>query len=170
MARSTRRSHRSFVSYIDKSREYYAAHGYEHPYQWAHKAEVPFAKLPRPLSECRVGVVTTSSMFHAEGAGPTGGGGQKGVYLASAEPPPSRMYTDDLSWDKEATHTDDVETFLPLRRLAEQVDSGRIGGLSSRFYGIPTVYSQRRTERTDAPKILDWMREDEVDLALLIPL
>ena len=31
-----RRPYRSFVSYIDRSREYYAAQGYSQPYTWAH--------------------------------------------------------------------------------------------------------------------------------------
>ena len=53
-------SHRSYVSYIDKSREYYSASGYERPYRWARYGDVPFARLPKPLSQCRIGVVTTA--------------------------------------------------------------------------------------------------------------
>ena len=55
-----RRTHRSFVSYIDKSREYYAAQGYPNPYQWPYHEEVPFAVLTKPLGESTVGVVTTA--------------------------------------------------------------------------------------------------------------
>ena len=33
-------SHRIFVSYIDKSREYYLARGYGNPYRWAHHGRV----------------------------------------------------------------------------------------------------------------------------------
>ena len=42
-------SRRSYVGYIDKSREYYAAHGYAQPYQWPYHQEVPFAPLSKPL-------------------------------------------------------------------------------------------------------------------------
>ncbi|MEI2651544.1 MAG: hypothetical protein V9G12_05170 [Microthrixaceae bacterium] len=80
------------------------------------------------------------------------------------------MFTEDLSWDKEATHTDDPESYLPLARLAEQVGQGRIGSLSPRFYGVPTEYSQRRTIDVDAPAIVEFLREDRVDAALLVPL
>ena len=52
--------HRSFVSYIDRSREYYAAQGYDQPYAWAHYDDVPFTPLEKPLSACRVGLVTTA--------------------------------------------------------------------------------------------------------------
>ncbi len=79
------------------------------------------------------------------------------------------MYTNHLSWHKEATNTDDVETFLPLGRLSEFVARGRLGSLSSRFYGVPTNYSQRET-REDALTIAQWCQQDEVDLVLLVPL
>ena len=55
-------SHRSYVSYIDKSREYYAASGYERPYRWARYDDVPFSPLTKPLSQCRLGVVTTADL------------------------------------------------------------------------------------------------------------
>src|ERR1700687_1616477 len=53
------------VRYIDKTRTYYEAEGYGKPYQWAHFDDIPFtpfAAVGKPLSECRVGVVTTSDM------------------------------------------------------------------------------------------------------------
>ena len=48
-----RKTHRSYVSYIDKSREYYQAHGYDKPYSWAHHDAVPFAPLTKPLAQSR---------------------------------------------------------------------------------------------------------------------
>ena len=54
-------THRTFVSYIDRTREFYAAQGYEKPYQWARNSDVPFANLTKPLSDCRVTLVTTAS-------------------------------------------------------------------------------------------------------------
>ena len=35
-------THRRAVSYIDKSREYYGAHGYDKAYQWATNDNTPF--------------------------------------------------------------------------------------------------------------------------------
>jgi hypothetical protein len=156
-----RATHRSFVSYIDKSREYYAAQGYENPYAWLHHEEVPFAALPGPLAELRLGVVTTAAWP---------GGTRDEAYTRPVDPPPAVMDTSRLFWDRGATHTDDVETFLPLRRLRELERAGRIGSLSDRFYAVPTLYSQRRTTTTDAPKIAAWCREDGVQAVLAVPL
>ena len=60
-----RRAYRSFVSYIDRSREYYAAHGYAQPYTWAYHDDAPFTPLKKPLSQCRVGMVTTAGKMDA---------------------------------------------------------------------------------------------------------
>ena len=148
-------SHRRYVSYIDKSREYYAASGYERPYRWPRYDHVPFARLDKPLSQCRIGVVTTAPRATKLFTAPNSAGG--GLFT-------------EKSWDREATHTDDPETYLPLQRLAEHVAAGHLGSLSPRFYGVPTDYSQRLTIEQDAPQIERWMREDDVDIALLVPL
>jgi D-proline reductase (dithiol) PrdB len=85
----------------------------------------------------------------------------------AVDPVPTRLFTADLFWDKAATHTDDIDSFLPLNRLAEYAGRGRIGSVSPRFYGVPTEYSQGKTSMRDAPKILEWCREDGVDAVLL---
>ena len=163
-------THRCFVSYIDRTRDFYAAQGYERPYDWARHREAPFAPLPRPLSACRVTVVTTASPLREREVKDGLLRGDKQVWSGSTAEQPERLFTDDLSWDKEATHTDDVGSFLPLEHLAAAAAAGRIGSLAPRFHGVPTDYSQRRTREQDAPEILRRCREDEVDVALLVPL
>jgi len=168
---SERRTQRSFVSYIDKSREYYAAQGYTQPYQWVYHKEVPFNTLSKPLSDCTVGVVTTATLpVHwkslSEGESPP----QKRPYAESSYPVPEALYTKDLEWDKDATHTNDLNTYLPLNRLHELQQSGKIGKVSPRYYGAPTTYSQRQTRESDAPSISNWCEEDGVDIAILVPL
>lgn len=163
------RSHRSFVSYIDRSREYYAAQGYSKPYAWPHYDEVPFTPLAKPLARCRIGLVTTAgkpkptepmaAMLY-----------RREMYAEPAVPPPAALYTDDLFWDKQATHTRDVDSFLPVGRLAEYAQSGRIGSASPRFYGVPTDYSQARTIDLYGPQILKWCRDDGVDAVVLFAL
>ena len=61
-------THRSYVSYIDRTREYYGAQGYAKPYVWARHTEVPFAPLAKPLAQSRVTVVTTASPWREDEA------------------------------------------------------------------------------------------------------
>lgn len=154
------KAHRTFVSYIDKSREYYAAQGYDAPYKWAAHSNAPFTLLGKPLSQCRVGVVTTSAQSVDAPLEP---------YSAPSIPPPTSVVTTHLSWHKEATHTNDLGSFLPLDHLAKLAKDGVIGSVAPRYAGIPTIYSQRRTNRW-AESIREMFVEDDVDLAVLIPL
>ncbi len=160
-------STREPVRYRERSRGYYAAKGFA-PYEWAHNTSAPFTRLSRPLSSSRVAVVTTAVLplhdgvdhFHIP----------RVTFAAPSLPVPKSMYTMHRGWDKQATHTDDVASFLPLARMHEAAARGRIGSVSRRFYGAPTQYSQRTTIDCDAPQILEWCREDEVDAAILCPL
>ena len=159
----------SFVSYIDRSAAYYEAQGYRERYAWAHFDDVPFTPLAEPLSRSRVGVVTTS-YFHPENARVKSFVDRPVDPYAAPLGSVGELDNDQLFWAKDETNTDDIECFLPLARLDELVGAGRLGSLALRFYGVSTSYSQRRTIQRDAPAIERFMVEDDVDVALLVPL
>jgi D-proline reductase (dithiol) PrdB len=64
----------------------------------------------------------------------------------------------------------DRSAYFPVGYLNAMVADGRVGGLADRFHCIPTEYSQRRTLESDAPEILRRLNEDQIDIALLVPL
>ena len=152
------------VAYMERTRRYYAAQGFEKPYRWAHFDTAPFAPLPKPLAECTLAIVTTSALYDRHESDP------RYVDSASALDPPTRLFADDLSWDKQATHLDDRRSYLPIEPLRELVERRRLGALAPRFHCAPTEYSQRRTRDADAPEVLKRCREDGADIALLVPL
>ena len=152
------------VPYMERTRAYYAAQGFTHPYVWAHFDEVPFAPLTKPLAESRLAIITTASLYDRTFAD------VREVASGSTDDPPQRLYGNDLEWDRNATHLDDVNSFFPLRYLEALVEAGRIGGITARFHCAPTEYSQRRTRTVDAPEILRRCREDGADVAMLVPL
>lgn len=158
-------AHRVALSYIDRSRRFYAAQGYEQPYRWVTNESAPFHEPREAVAASRLAVVTTSFPIGNH----EGSRRPKTVLAVSADPPPEAMYTDDLFWHKAATNTDDIESFLPLRTLSGFVEGGRLGSLNDRFFSVPTTYSHRSV-RADAETIADWCGEDEVDLVLLVPL
>jgi hypothetical protein len=162
-----RKSHRSFNSYIDLSREYYAAHGYTQPYGWAYNHDVPFTRLEKPLSECRVALMTTASLAKPPGETKQERDLSRKVFAHPVGDAPEHFYTKDLQWDQESTHTEDNDSFMPLNRLSECAADGKIGSVSPRFYGVMTDYSQGRTAKRSAPQVLDFCKEDGVDAAIL---
>ncbi|HEU5094692.1 MAG TPA: hypothetical protein VFX03_12725 [Thermomicrobiales bacterium] len=150
------------VRYIERTREYYRALGYAKDYVWAQHDEVPFVRLAKPLSASRIALITTAS--------PADFRGIKQVWSGPVSPPPARLVTANLAWDKESTHTDDRESFLPIEAASKLAAEGVFAGLTARFHGVPTEYSQRKTTEEDAPQVLRRLRDDGADAAILCPL
>ena len=155
------------VRYMERTRRYYRALGYEQDYVWAHYADVPFARLAKPLADCRIALVTTASPLTAVRAD---GSVAKQVWSGSVSPPPESLFTDNVAWDKESTHTRDRESFLPIETAGLLAREGRFAGLAAHFHGVPTEYSQRKTLTADAPQVLSRLRADGADAAILCPL
>jgi len=151
------------VAYIDRTRAYYEAQGFEKAYRYAHFDSAPFTAMSRPLAQCTVGLVTTASTYRRASLEP------RKIDSGSTLTTPT-LYADDLSWDKQATHLDDINSYCPVNLLRELAEAHHIGGLAPRFHCAATEYSHRMTMEQDAPEILRRLREDEVDVALLVPL
>ena len=161
------------VKYIDRTRDYYLAQGYEKPYQWAHFDDVPFTPLKKPISECRAALISTSDVAvrdaDGEGRDKTGELLIGNAYSIATDTPPERLFSRQEHYDKYATHLDDVNSYFPITRLLEKVQQGRLKSLAPRCHGVYTAYSQSRTLEIDAPEVLKRCREDEVDIAILTP-
>ena len=162
------------IRYIERTREYYLALGYGNPYRWAHYREVPFTAPQKPLAHARLGLFTTAAPFR-EAYGDQGPGAAYNasakfyeVYTAALDPEPD-LRISHLGYDRKHTTAADTNTYFPRERLQEAVTSGRIGALASPFYGIPTNRSQNITLEKDCPDLLRLAREDDVDVALLVP-
>ena len=162
----------SHVRYIDKTREYYSAEGYDEPYRWAHFETVPFARLEKPLDQCRLTLVSTSDIaVKTADAVPTADQSLAGgVYSIDAATPADRLYSRQQAYDRYATNLDDVNSFFPITRLHELAAARRIGSVAARLHGVQTSYSQRRTLEIDGPEVLRRCREDGVDAAILTPI
>ncbi len=152
------------VGYMERTRLYYRALGYKADYQWAHADDAPFARLAKPLAQARIALLTTA-------APPDGlnkdAKGWRHAWSAPVDAPPKALDTNDLAWDRETTHTNDRESYLPLAAAAALAKEGRFAGLTPRFHGVPTEYSIRKTNAQDAPDILARLRDDGADAAIL---
>lgn len=156
--------HAQPVQYMDRTRRYYEAQGFDRAYQWAQFDDVPFQPLTKPLRDSRLVVITTGARYDRQASDP------RFVDSGNIDDLPARLYADDLAWDKDATHMEDLESYLPIKSLDALVAAGELGSLAPRFHCLPTEYSQRRTKEADSPEILNRCREDGADVALLVPL
>ena len=163
----------SHVRYMDRTRDYYHAQGYEKAYKWAHHDDAPFTPLKKPLRESRLALISTSQIAvrtWEDQRTPTEKGEVGMVYPIPSDMPVDDLYSQSHSYDRHATTLDDVNAYFPITRLQELQAEGRFGSLGSNAYGVYTGYSQRKTRETDAPQVLERLRQEAVDVALLTPL
>jgi D-proline reductase (dithiol) PrdB len=167
-------AHDVAVPYLARIRSYYQALGYGAPYEWARHVEVPFQPLGKPLSQCRIGLVTTAAPYRAD-AGDQGPGAP---YNARAKF--YAVYSGDtalehdlriahVAIDRQHTTAEDPASYFPLAALRHCAAAGRIGSLAPRFHGAPTNRSQRVTLEVDGPEIVARCRADAVDAVVLVP-
>ena len=162
------------IAYMERTRAWYLALGYDNPYQWAHHDNVPFIRLRRPLSQSTVALVTTAAPYRADlpGQGPDDAyNGEAKFFSVWSKPvsPAPDVRISHIAYDRKHTSAKDPDTWFPLKRLKEAAAQGRIGALSARVHGFPTNRSQRTNMETDAPALLAALREDVADAAVLVP-
>jgi len=166
--------HDAPIAYLARVREYYQALGYGAPYQWAHYAEVPYRRLAKPLSACRVAIVTTAVPYRPDkgdqGPGAPYNAGAKffAVYSGDASRDDHDLRISHVAIDRQHTTATDSGTWFPLAALRRAHAAGRIGTIAPRFHGAPTNRSQRTTLAVDGPEIVTRCRADAVDAAILV--
>ena len=162
------------VSYIQRTRDYYLALGYNNPYRWAQFDDVPFTPLDVPLAEAKLALITTAAPYQPEAGDQGPGASYNGhakfytVYSGSTDDIPDLRIAH-VVYDRDHTSAEDPNTWFPLARLNEAVQAGRIEALTSRFHCAPTNRSQRRTGEVDAVELLRRCEEDGADAVLLVP-
>ena len=161
------------IRYIDRSRNYYLALGYDNPYRWAHNRGAPFTAMAKPARDSRIALVSTAAPFNAEagnqGAWAPYNAGAKftRVYSMPIDPEPD-VRISHVGYDRKHTSAEDINSYFPLARMKEAAAEGPIGHLNERFYGVPTLRSQRLTIERDAPEVLELCRDDGIEAAVLV--
>jgi hypothetical protein len=131
------------VPYVQRTRDYYRALGYTNDYVWAHHGDVPFVHPTRSVSAMRLALICRAGpgdRSHRDECN------RRHVWSGLVANPPASFDTD-VAWDRESTHTDDRETFLPIDAAQRLVANGTLGCLAPRFHTAPTDYSQHKTPR-----------------------
>ena len=156
------------VDYIERTQTLYSSLGHP-PYQWVANGDTPpWSPLTKALSECKLGVVASGGIYQL---------GQIAFHHKddiSYRKIPTSAPIDELrithfAYDLTAARQD-PNAVLPLRALNHLVAKQRIECLATNaltFMG--GIYSSRKVIEVLAPAILAELREDEVDLAILIP-
>jgi D-proline reductase (dithiol) PrdB len=140
---------------------------------WESGEPTPWTPVTKPLSECKVAVVTTSGVHH---------GHQEPFDMQDSDGDPSSrtIVGSTIENDFKITHDyydhsdaeKDLNIILPLNRLQELQQEGFIGELAKKHYSfmghidghhIATLISR------SAKQVVEKLRRDAVDVVLLTP-
>jgi len=162
------------IPYMRRTREYYTAIGYTTPYRWGHFLSAPFTPLKKPLSQCKVAIVSTAAPYQPDkgdqGPGAAYNGSAKFYQVYSGDTAHDHdLRISHIGYDRKHTTATDSNSWFPLPALRRAAGAGRIGAVAQRFHGAPTNRSHRVTIETDAPEILRRVQEDGVDAVILVP-
>jgi D-proline reductase (dithiol) PrdB len=129
----------------------------------------PFVALARPLSACRVAIVTTAGL-HRRGDRAFGPGEQTYRVIAADTPAADILQSHtSLGFDRTAIMRDLNVTF-PIDRLRELVARGVIGGLGPNHYSfMGALRDLPRLEGETGPEVGRRLRDEGVDAVLITP-
>jgi D-proline reductase (dithiol) PrdB len=142
-------------------------------YRWRSLDPVPWTPLAKPLADCRVALMSSAG-FYGQGQAPfdeSKRGGDHSFRILPADVPLDELANNHRSdsFDHEPMLRD-PNLALPLDRMREFADDGRIGSLAPRAISfMGSLTSTRRFVRETAPEVATCLADDAVDVALLVP-
>jgi D-proline reductase (dithiol) PrdB len=142
-------------------------------YRWRRISPVPWTPLAKPLSDCRVGIVTSAGLVEP-GQEPfddhvRGGDWSFRTLAADADVQSLIESHRSQAFDRAGLQQDKGLAF-PVERLRELAEVGRIGSVSHRHLScMGSITAPGRLIKQSAPEAAKIFVEDEVDVALLVP-
>jgi len=122
---------------------------------------------PKPLSECRVALISTAGLHRPEDPPFTPGAGDYRIIPDDTDMGALTMSHLSTNFDRSGFYQD-VNTSFPAHRLHELADEGVIGSVASRHYSFmgATPPTAMEPVARDLAKVL---KADNVDAVALVP-
>ena len=142
-------------------------------YRWHRIDPVPWTPLKKPLQDCRLVLISSAAIAGAD-QDPFDNFirlGDTGIREISSDVDVATLRETHRS--KAFDHTgirQDPNLAFPVDRLREMADAGFVGSLNHRYLSIMgSVTSPDRLINKTIPQVVSKVVEDQVDIALLIP-
>ena len=158
------------VSYIQQTKDLYDSLGYE-PYKWFEADSAPdFVKPAKPLSQSKLGLVSTAGTYLA---------GQIAYYYkddTGIRGIPSDSAVADIRFSHVTENylvdaRQDPRCVFPIEALRSLCEGGVIGSLADNYFScMGGIYSQRRVREELIPALGKRIRDEKIDVLLLVPL
>lgn len=138
--------------------------------------DIPWTPLPKTLSECRVALITTGGIalksdkpFDQEGERKNPWWGDPSYRVIPRGTKTSDIGVYHMHIDPGSAEQD-VNCLLPMERLDELVETGKVGSPASSHYSF-MGYILEPTEllQKSVPAVIDRLRQESVDAAVFVP-
>ena len=158
------------VRYVDLLNQRYKAQGFP-AYEWTVNEPGGLTALSKPLSECRVSMLTSGGVAHC--SMPVWDAEARNDFRLDTVDPAATapdFTVSDSYYDTTDAETD-VNTVFHIDRLRELEAEGFIGSVAARLWSgfMGRIYSRTRVNEIAAPALAEELHDDDVDLFLLVP-
>ena len=158
------------IRYVDRLNDFYRSQGFP-PYDWTVNDDAPLTPLGKPLAECRVSMLTAGGVSRCA-AEPWNPNARNDLRLdeITSDAPSNDFQIHDAYYD----HRDadqDLNCLFPIDRLRELAADGVIKDVAPRLFSgfMGRIYKRTTVIEETAPALASTLREDEVDLFVLVP-
>lgn len=153
------------IAYIRRTREMYADYP---PYRWVVNEDAPWASLTMPLNRSVVALISSGGVYHRDQA----------PFHTKDDTSYRELPKDVDVRDLRISHfgyrpgdaTADpncVFPIVPLRELESERVIGKLADVAYSFMG--GIYSARKVREELAPRLIDQLKGNGVDVAYLVP-
>lgn len=142
-------------------------------YRWHRIDPVPWTPLKKPLEDCRLVLISSAAIVAAD-QDPFDNSiriGDTGIreIPCDADVETLRETHRSKAFDHSGIRQDPNLAF-PIDRLREMADAGFVGSLNHRYFSIMgSITAPGRLIKKTIPRVVPKLVEDQVDVALLIP-
>ena len=142
----------------------------------AREDPIPFAPLRKPLSECRVAVITTGGVhldddrpFDLERERREPSWGDPSYRVLPADVDGGRVAISHLHYNPDDALAD-LDVLFPVPLLRGLAEEGEIGAVTARHYSFMGFQLEPAALLADhLPSVIEKLREDEADAVILTP-
>ena len=132
-----------------------------------------WVRLDKPPSECKVALITSSGLIRKTDkpfdlSDPNGDPSYR-LIPSDSDPAELMLSIVSTNWDRSGFMAD-VNVVFPMERLRELAREGVIGSLAKNFYAfMGSIFQIDPVIEKSAPEVGRRLRDERVDIALLVP-
>jgi D-proline reductase (dithiol) PrdB len=158
------------IRYVERLNRFYQSQGFP-PYDWTVNESAPLTPLRKPLSHCRVSLLTSGGISRRESPpwNPQARNDLRLDAIASDAPSDDFQVHDDY-YDHRSVRQD-LNCMFPIDRLRELAAEGVIASVAPRLWSgfMGRIYKRSEVVGEATPALARELRKDGVDLFVLVP-